>query len=233
MLDFEERRKASFEEWKKQWGRDSIEQHIEPIKQHINDTRYDFHELEPWKQELMEPDSKKEALIVNLFAGPGAGKSTLAAHAFSLLKYEGINCELVTEYAKTRVWKEDHNTLKDQIYVFAKQRHKLIYLKNKVDVVITDSPILLSLVYGDTSDSFKVVVIQEHLALRNLNIWVDRVKPYKTDGRNQNEDEALSIDNALKEQIPKIPDKLTHICSSMSGAEDLASLIIKTSKDEK
>jgi hypothetical protein len=34
--------------------------------------------------------------VINLFAGPGCGKSTLAAGIFSLLKFHGVLVELVT-----------------------------------------------------------------------------------------------------------------------------------------
>lgn len=35
--------------------------------------------------------------VINLIAGPGAGKSTTAAGVFSRLKFNDINCELVTD----------------------------------------------------------------------------------------------------------------------------------------
>lgn len=39
--------------------------------------------------------------VVNLFAGPGSGKSTTAAGIFYILKSEyNINCEYVSEYAR-------------------------------------------------------------------------------------------------------------------------------------
>lgn len=43
-------------------------------------------------------------LIINLFGAPGAGKSTGAAYVFSQLKAAGVNAELVTEFAKDKVW---------------------------------------------------------------------------------------------------------------------------------
>jgi adenylylsulfate kinase-like enzyme len=41
--------------------------------------------------------------VINLFGGPGTGKSTLAAALFTDLKMKGINAELVTEFAKDLV----------------------------------------------------------------------------------------------------------------------------------
>lgn len=50
----------------------------------------------------------KSTIVVNLFAGPGAGKSTGAAYIFAMLKMHGIDCELVTEFAKDKTW--EHNS---------------------------------------------------------------------------------------------------------------------------
>lgn len=56
--------------------------------------------------------------VVNLFAEPGTGKSTAAAQIFSELKWQGFSCELVTEFAKEKVWEESYKVLDDQIYIF-------------------------------------------------------------------------------------------------------------------
>ena len=65
------------------------------------------------------------ALVVNLFGGPGCGKSTVAALLFGKLKQHGVNCEMALEYAKDKVWEESFKTLEDQIYIFGKQLHKI------------------------------------------------------------------------------------------------------------
>lgn len=48
----------------------------------------------------------KNTLIVNLVAGPGTGKSTTMAGVFYKLKSLGIDCEMVTEFAKELVWEK-------------------------------------------------------------------------------------------------------------------------------
>lgn len=64
-------------------------------------------------------------LVVNLFGGPGSGKSTCAAGVFTLLKLSGVNAELVTEYAKDLTWEKRHVTLANQHYIFGKQLQRL------------------------------------------------------------------------------------------------------------
>jgi hypothetical protein len=52
--------------------------------------------------------------VINLWAGPGAGKSTTAAGLF-LMKLTGRRVELVTEYAKEVVYDQDPTRIKNQL----------------------------------------------------------------------------------------------------------------------
>ena len=88
--------------------------------------------------------------VINLFAPSGSGKSTGAAYIFSMLKMNGISCELIQEFAKDKVWENNTEIFKpeNQVYIFGKQFYRMSRLKDKVDYIITDSPLLLSNVYN-------------------------------------------------------------------------------------
>ena len=102
------------------------------------------------------------AIVVNLFAGPGVGKSTTAARVFAELKLKGVNCEMALEFAKDKVWEESFKTMDDQIYIFGKQFHKIWRLKDKVDVIICDSPLPISIVYDkENSESFHKLIMEQ------------------------------------------------------------------------
>lgn len=150
-------------------------------------------------------------LIVNLVAGPGTGKSTTAAGLFAELKLRGIETELVTEYAKDRVWDEHFAALDNQIYIFGKQYHRMHRLLNKVDVVVTDAPIIFGLYYGKIKmpQSFKQLVLDVHNELDNLNIFLRRTKKYNPNGRMQTEEQALEVDRALEDILKE--NKLPYI----------------------
>ena len=96
----------------------------------------------------MSDTISKRTLVVNFLAGPGAGKSTIAGSVFAELKWLGVDCELVTEYAKDKVWEESYKTLANQLYVLGKQSHRNFRLDDKVEVMITDSSVLMSLLYS-------------------------------------------------------------------------------------
>lgn len=138
-------------------------------------------------------------IVINLIGGPGTGKSTLAAGLFYELKKQGINCELALEFAKDKVYEESFKTMDDQIYVFAKQYHKLWRLRGKVDVIITDSPLLISLHYmKEDSKYFNNLVLEQYNKFDNLLYFLNREGIYQTEGRTQTEDEAKSIDLSIK-----------------------------------
>lgn len=142
---------------------------------------------------------KKDTIVVNLFAGPGAGKSTIAANIFAGLKWSNINVEMALEYAKDLVWEGRLATLENQIYVFGKQLHKVTRLLGKVDVIITDSPLLLSSIYKpkDISEAFDQLVLEEFNKFNNVNYFIERRKPFNQEGRLQNEEQAKEKDKEI------------------------------------
>lgn len=149
-------------------------------------------------------------LLINLFGGPGAGKSTGAAYIFSKLKMAGVNAELVTEFAKDKVWEGNKEVFKNQAYIFGKQYFKISRCADKVDVIITDSPLLLSIVYNDNpvlGDSFNETVKNVFSSFNSMNYILSREKEYNPVGRNQTESEAKEVDAQVRamldqEQIP-------------------------------
>lgn len=162
---------------------------------------------------------KAKPIIINLIGGPGSGKSTIAAGLFYELKRRGICCEIASEYAKDKVWEESFKTLDDQIYVFGKQFHRIFRLKDKVDIVITDSPLLLSIIY-DSGDSeyFDKFIVEQYKKFNNLLVFVERETNYESEGRMQNEEEAKMIDNEIKSLLHK--HDIDYVVSSTTKAID-------------
>ena len=143
----------------------------------------------------------KKPIVVNLFAGPGAGKSTAAAYIFSQLKMKGINCELITEFAKDKTWEKNYSALRCQEYVFGKQSYKMDRCRDQVDVIITDSPLPLGIFYNQNpvlGRHYESLVMDVFNTYDNLNFFINRKKPYNPVGRNQTEEEAKEIDDRIK-----------------------------------
>jgi hypothetical protein len=156
----------------------------------------------------MEKGKKKhnieDTLVVNLFAGPSSGKSTTAAGIFFDLKNKGITCELALEYAKDLCWEQRHQTFDDQIYIFGKQYHRIYRLLGQVDVVITDSPLLLTPVYdAQKRPELEALAVSEHEKMWYYNVFIKRVKGFSKKGRNQTEIEAKALDIEILDMLYK------------------------------
>ena len=132
---------------------------------------------------------------VNFFGGPCAGKSTAAAGLFYEMKKHWIEAEYIQEYAKELVWSNSMHMLSEQNYIFAEQEHRLHRLNEKIEVAISDSPLLLSSFYAPQVyfDSFHQSVFDFFHMYDNLNIFVQRSHEYSLQGRLQDEKDADHI----------------------------------------
>lgn len=171
-------------------------------------------------------------LIVNLLAGAGCGKSTMASRVFSELKDKGINCELVSEYAKDLVWEERTATFSNELYIYAKQQQRLHRVNGKVDVVITDAPLLLKLMYMSKDLDFTQLVLDVDKKYNNMNFVLNRVKPYNPIGRNQTEDEAKEYDKKIEKLLNKYNIPYYKVNGDKEGSDIVIDKVINYLKGE-
>lgn len=165
-------------------------------------------------------------VVVNFFAGPGAGKSTSAAHLFAMLKWDDIECEMVREFAKELVWSECTAQLNDQIFVFAEQLHRQIVLEDKVPVIITDSPLLLSILYDDANNqAMRALILQQFGRNHNINIYLRRRKRYNKNGRMQTHEQAIEKDNQLRAILDENAVEYTELDGSPESIATIVELV--------
>lgn len=162
--------------------------------------------------------------VVNLYAGPGAGKSTTAAGLFHQLKLAGTRCELITEFAKDAVWEGREHILHNQVYVFAKQHKRLNDVIDKVDVAITDSPLLLSMYYAD-NPALHDLVLHERAKHDNVDVFIERDKPYDPKGRVQSEDEARLIDDEMLDILDEHAGEYHHVKGNESAPRKIRHIL--------
>jgi nicotinamide riboside kinase len=170
----------------------------------------------------------KNTLVINLFAGPGAGKSTGAAYIFSKLKMLGIDAELITEYAKDLVWENNLTALQYSTYVFGNQAYRFQKCQGKVDILITDSPILLAAIYGTCkSEHFKPLVVDTFKDFNNRSYFINRVKEFNPNGRIHNEEESIKKSEEIKNLLNTYQIPYKTIQGEQAGYEIIISDILK------
>lgn len=152
--------------------------------------------------------------IINLYGGPGCGKSTSAAYLYYLLKAAGENTELVREYVKDWAYDRRAFSAYDEIYFLGKQVRHESMLFGKVDWIVTDAPVYMTAYYASLYCSPKLAhgVAEAAQAFyeqaredghQHLHIVLQRTKPYHADGRYQSEEQALEVDRGVEAMLDK------------------------------
>lgn len=151
--------------------------------------------------------------VINLFAGPSCGKSSIAAGILHGLKRKHISCDAPYEFPKVLAWDNNNEAIKDQLYVIANQHRGIVKSFNKVKYVIVDSPILLSLVYKNYyakddseypsclyGDKFDDLILSIHNYYDSLNILLIRSSEgeHNNKERYQNFEQSIDIDHRIK-----------------------------------
>lgn len=166
-----------------------------------------------------------KTLIINLYGGPGSGKSTIAAGVYFELKKKGINAELVREYVKKWAWEGRLPNRLDQLYITGKQTKAEHMLYGKVKVIITDCPVLMGVFYDkkyNNLDTTKIAVdtfLNETSAITERKHYVvKRSKQYDTSGRFCSENSAMNTDIELLDFLSQtIPSNFLQLEGSIDA----------------
>lgn len=177
-----------------------------------------------------------KTLVVSLFAGPGAGKSTLAAGLFHHLKQHGIPAELVLEYAKDKIYERAHLPL-DSLKVWARQRDRLQRVLGQVPIVITDGAPLLAVVFARREGTVKPyaveyawtkLAVEYHRSLfPRKDIFLTRNKPFVAQGRHVPEEVAQELDKEVHQLLHAHGFNHSHVrgADPMVLAQQLVNLV--------
>jgi nicotinamide riboside kinase len=164
--------------------------------------------------------------VINLLGGPGTGKSTTCAGLFSIMKLEGYSVEMVPEFAKDLTWSERKLCLKDQFYVTANQNYAFERLRGKVDYVVTDTSLLLGLIYDQGRyRNFKPFLKEVYNSYDNINFFLRRKKKYDPTGRNQTEDEAKNLDLLILRMLSAENIPFVEINADLDAPETIFNII--------
>ena len=148
--------------------------------------------------------------LINLFGGPGIGKSSIASGITYKLKKKHIRVNNPYEFPKLLAWDKNNEAIKDQLYVLANQHRGIAQSYGKVDYIIIDSPIMFSLIYKTYyntgypaefyGEHFNQLIVDLHKKYDNINILLERTDKGKhnDDERYQTLQESLEIDKLCK-----------------------------------
>jgi len=166
--------------------------------------------------------------VVNLFGGPGSGKSRTRAGLFSKMKFAGFRVEEATEYAKDLTYDGSSTILADQLLVTATQNYKLSRLTGKADWMVSDSPLLLGLNYAPVDylpKTLNPLIWELWNSYENYNFFMLRTPEYSTLGRPQTFTEAILLDEAIRSTLVEKSIPFTEIYNSEKAPEIIFSYL--------
>jgi len=143
----------------------------------------------------------EQKTVINIYGGPGVGKSTTALHLVAELKKRGINADYVSEYAKELVYAKNldklDGSIQNQREIFHEQKSRLDITLAGAEVAVTDAPLPLNAVYlKEKSNSYIQDVLKKYNEYKNFNIFIERdlSTPFETEGRIHNLKESIEKD---------------------------------------
>jgi len=144
---------------------------------------------------------------INLYGGPGVGKSTMAAQVYLRLKQWGRSVELVQEFVKARAYEGRPIVGWECLSTFTRQfeaEHR--FLSNGVGEIVTDSPLLLQAFYAEwhgckVASQLKEMALAYEEPFPSINFLLFRDKRYVSQGRFQDEEAARGIDRDVERML--------------------------------
>lgn len=150
----------------------------------------------------------------------------MAAGLFYNLKTLHVEVELATEYAKDLVFANRRRDLEDQVYVFGKQQYRIQRLAKECQVIITDSPVLMGLVYApDYPQCFRETVAWRFNQFPSINFYIERTSTYKALGRTQTEEQAREKDAEIKTLLGEFGVDYHIVTGNDEGLADALSVV--------
>lgn len=159
------------------------------------------------QQKINAMPNERDTIVINAFAGPGAGKTTSCLEIAEKLKKQGFVTEYVQEYAKELVWDNNlellNGSMKNQLTILQEQLKRIDRLYGKVDFIVTDAPVLLNATYlSKQNTEYAKAVQQIYGQFDNFNYFVKRdASTFEQEGRIHTLEQSLQIDRQLQSTL--------------------------------
>lgn len=144
---------------------------------------------------------KKKTLCVNLYGGPGTGKSVQQALIFARLKIWGVDAMMSMEAAKRYVYNGSVE-IKTQEGLFGDQLRELELLNGKCEVIVCEAPLLFNIIYDRVNGNINNIdfhrqVSNKYKQFDNMDFLFTRTHKYQREGRYQDEQGAIEVDKII------------------------------------
>jgi hypothetical protein len=155
------------------------------------------------------PESKMRLYptkVINIIGGPGCDKSLISSAVILYLHLHSKTVETIPDFAKSLVWQQNFEVLKNQYFIAQRQYEMLNLLDGQVQFLITECSLPQVLYYNETYPEnicdiakTRAQILEWYRQHNNVNLFVERGdKKYVHTGRFQDEDQAIEVDRGLR-----------------------------------
>jgi hypothetical protein len=173
--------------------------------------------------------------VINIIGGPGSDKSLFSAAIILYLNLHHKTVETIPDYAKSLVWQQNFEVLKNQYFIAQRQFEMLNLLDGQVQYLITECSLPQVMYYNENySENIcdvaktRAQIIEWYKQHNNVNIFVERGdKKYVHTGRFQDEDQARIIDRGLRSLLVREGLKYTALQPDLEAINTFAATLIE------
>ena len=149
--------------------------------------------------------------VINIIGGPGCDKSLISSAIILYLHLQNKTVETIPDYAKSLVWQQNYEVLKNQYFIAQRQFEMLSLLDGQVQFLITECSLPQVMYYNENYAEnicdiakTRAQILEWYGQYDNVNIFVERgEKKYVHTGRFQNEEQARVIDRGLRDVMER------------------------------
>lgn len=183
------------------------------------------------------PESKMRLYptrVINIMGGPGCDKSLITSAIIVFLKLREKTIEVIPDFAKSLVWQQNFEVLKNQYFIAQRQFEMLSLLDGQVQFLITECSLPQVLYYNENYldnicdiDKTRRQILEWYNQCNNINVFVERGdRKYIRTGRFQDEEQARNIDRGMLELLDRESLPYTVLPSDVTATNAFAATLI-------
>ncbi|MFZ2306220.1 MAG: hypothetical protein WAW73_12275 [Rhodoferax sp.] len=172
--------------------------------------------------------------VVNVIGGPGCDKSLITSAIILFLKLHNKTVEVIPDFAKSLVWQQNFEVLKNQYFIAQRQFEMLSLLDGQVQYLISECSLPQVMYYNENYldnicdiGKTRAQILDWYGQFNNINILVERGdRNYVRTGRFQDEEGARQIDRGLREMLEREELPFTSLPAELDAANAFAATLI-------
>jgi hypothetical protein len=184
------------------------------------------------------PESKMRLYptkVINIIGGPGCDKSLYSSAIVLFLNLHNKPVEVIPDFAKSLVWQQNFEVLKNQYFIAQRQFEMINLLDGQVPFLITECSLPQVLYYNEHYEDnicdvakTREQILEWYKQHNNVNILVERGdKKYLRTGRFQDEEQARQIDHGLRSILLREGMRYTKLAPDVEAINAFAASLIE------